>query len=104
MLKLIVDTSLGCLFYRKVCKVAGGAKKQQQKNKKKQTNNNNNKFDHIYIYILAGHSLLKLLNSLYAACLNLKIDSQCMCDKIATFLLLSFCKLETGSGLKLVNY
>ena len=28
-----------------------------------------------------------------------------ICDKIATFLLLSFCiKLETGSGLKLVNY
>ena len=27
-----------------------------------------------------------------------------LCDKIATLLLLSFCKLETGSGLKLVNY
>ena len=29
---------------------------------------------------------------------------QSNCDKIATFLLLSFCKLETGSELKLVNY
>ena len=29
LLKLIVDKSLSCIFYRKVCKVAGGANRKK---------------------------------------------------------------------------